>query len=152
MGGAETEQKENPALEEMGSGIFSRHHRRSHYPRNSLVGLGTIRCTPCRSEQRHQRKAQSVSPRPLKFQTLKAAAFDLPQKLPRWLMTYNLKGKEESVVMEDPRPLTCPGCETEMRLTRVTPALAGLPELRTYQCPDCKEVMTVPVQRGVPKS
>lgn len=53
--------------------------------------------------------------------------------------------------MKDPRRLSCPGCETEMKLTKVMPALAGLPELRTYQCPDCKEVTTVPVQRGITK-
>lgn len=51
--------------------------------------------------------------------------------------------------MENSHRLTCPGCETEMKLTRVMPALAGLPELRTYQCPDCKEVTTLPVQRGL---
>lgn len=51
--------------------------------------------------------------------------------------------------MENLRPMTCSGCETEMKLTKVVPALAGLPELRSYQCPDCKNVVTVPVQRGL---
>lgn len=35
-----------------------------------------------------------------------------------------------------------------MRLDRVVPAFASHPELRTYQCLDCKEVATIPIQRG----
>lgn len=54
--------------------------------------------------------------------------------------------------MEDPRPPTCPGCETEMKLTKVVPALAGLPELRSYKCEECHSVITVPVQRAVRKN
>lgn len=51
--------------------------------------------------------------------------------------------------MENPHPPTCPGCEKEMKLTKVVPALAGLPELRSYQCSECKNVVTVPVPRGL---
>lgn len=54
--------------------------------------------------------------------------------------------------MENPRPVTYPSCGKDMRLTKVVPALAGLPELRTYQYLECQSVVTLPVQRGITKS
>jgi hypothetical protein len=42
--------------------------------------------------------------------------------------------------MESP---DCPHCSGAMALVRVLPKLGGLPELRTYQCVECKEVLTV---------
>lgn len=67
-------------------------------------------------------------------------------------MNHDFSGSDLGGVMENPRPVTCPICGKDMRLTKVVPALAGLPELRTHQCPDCKEVTTVAVQREIPKS
>lgn len=67
-------------------------------------------------------------------------------------MNHDPSGNDPGGVMENPPLVTCPSCGKEMQLTKAVPALAGLPELRTYQCSDCKEVMTIPVQRGVLKS
>jgi hypothetical protein len=40
-------------------------------------------------------------------------------------------------------PLKCPDCSGPMKIARVTPKFGGLPELRTYQCVECEEVVTV---------
>ncbi|MFN3657872.1 MAG: hypothetical protein ACK4UO_11510 [Pseudolabrys sp.] len=44
----------------------------------------------------------------------------------------------------------CPHCGEPMRLARVVPALAGHPELRSYECSDCREVLTEPVNAERP--
>jgi transposase-like protein len=36
----------------------------------------------------------------------------------------------------------CPACTNPMHLARVTPAVAGHPELRSYECAHCGEVLT----------
>jgi len=44
----------------------------------------------------------------------------------------------------------CPKCDQPMRLARVVPAVAGHPELRTFECGACREVRTevVPHKSG----
>jgi predicted RNA-binding Zn-ribbon protein involved in translation (DUF1610 family) len=39
--------------------------------------------------------------------------------------------------------LTCPVCGSAMKLARIIPKLGGLPELRTFQCASCGEVVTI---------
>ena len=41
----------------------------------------------------------------------------------------------------DPPP--CPTCATTMRLVRSVPAVAGHPELRSFECSDCGEALTI---------
>ena len=41
----------------------------------------------------------------------------------------------------------CPNCAKPMRLARIVPAVAGHPELRSFECRTCREVTTVPVER-----
>jgi hypothetical protein len=41
--------------------------------------------------------------------------------------------------------LKCPNCAKPMRLARVIPAVAGHPELCSYECLSCREVTTVEV-------
>jgi hypothetical protein len=36
----------------------------------------------------------------------------------------------------------CPECGARMALVRITPKLGGLPELHTFRCEECGEVMT----------
>jgi transposase-like protein len=36
----------------------------------------------------------------------------------------------------------CPNCDESMKLARVTPRLAGLPELQTFECRPCGETVT----------
>jgi hypothetical protein len=42
---------------------------------------------------------------------------------------------------DDPAP-ACPKCDEPMKLDRVTPRFAGHPELRTFACVACREVLT----------
>jgi len=42
--------------------------------------------------------------------------------------------------------LNCPKCRKPMRLARITPALAHHPELHSYECLSCREVVTVEVE------
>jgi hypothetical protein len=37
----------------------------------------------------------------------------------------------------------CPQCEGTMTLVRITPKIGALPELRSYRCGECEEVITV---------
>ena len=39
-------------------------------------------------------------------------------------------------------PPPCPACAKTMRLARVTPAVAGHPELHSFECDGCGEVLT----------
>jgi hypothetical protein len=43
-------------------------------------------------------------------------------------------------------PPPCPGCRNSMRLQHTLPALGGLPELRSYRCFFCNEVLTEVVE------
>jgi hypothetical protein len=52
---------------------------------------------------------------------------------------------------ESPMPLRyCSNCGTVMLLARVTPALLSLPELHTFRCPRCGQVMTWEIDVGSP--
>ena len=44
----------------------------------------------------------------------------------------------------------CPNCGQSMRLARVVPAVAGHPELRSFECGSCREVKTEVVEKGRP--
>jgi hypothetical protein len=44
----------------------------------------------------------------------------------------------------DPPP-TCPHCGASMQLARVTPRAFGHPELRSFECRACREVVTLEV-------
>lgn len=44
--------------------------------------------------------------------------------------------------MSEPALPPCPACESPMQLSRVTPAVAGHPELRSFECAGCGEVLT----------
>jgi DNA-directed RNA polymerase subunit RPC12/RpoP len=45
--------------------------------------------------------------------------------------------------MNDDRPLpTCPKCDSQMRVTWVLPRLASHPEVTSYTCSACGEVVT----------
>jgi hypothetical protein len=37
----------------------------------------------------------------------------------------------------------CPACGGRMKIAEVTPRASGLPRLLTFQCLDCKEVITI---------
>lgn len=37
----------------------------------------------------------------------------------------------------------CPRCAKPMRLARIVPAVAGHPELCTFECVECREVTTI---------
>lgn len=43
--------------------------------------------------------------------------------------------------------LKCPNCGHPMRLARVVPAVAGHPELRSFECTSCREVKTEVVEK-----
>lgn len=45
---------------------------------------------------------------------------------------------------KSPEPPACPSCGGQMRLCRVTPAFAKLPELLSFRCVDCGDVVTEP--------
>lgn len=45
--------------------------------------------------------------------------------------------------MSEFAPPPCPACASPMKLARVIPAVAGHPELRSFECADCREVLTV---------
>jgi hypothetical protein len=42
-----------------------------------------------------------------------------------------------------PESPPCPRCTGAMKLVQITPKFAWLPELKTFQCSSCKEVITV---------
>ena len=39
-------------------------------------------------------------------------------------------------------PPTCPNCHKQMTLVRVIPKVASLPELNTFKCGNCAEVLS----------
>jgi len=41
----------------------------------------------------------------------------------------------------------CPACGNPMRLAAVVPRVAGHPELRSFKCMSCNEVITKPVDK-----
>lgn len=52
-----------------------------------------------------------------------------------------MTGKSPDKVPDDPTPC-CSRCGGEMRPYRLTPKLGGLPELVTYECIVCGDVVT----------
>lgn len=48
-----------------------------------------------------------------------------------------------SEIAPDPPEMPCPACGSTVKLCRIVPKLGGLPELRTFQCVDCEEVVTI---------
>lgn len=52
--------------------------------------------------------------------------------------------------MSEPTSPHCPVCAKPMRLVRVAPAVAGHPELRSYECVDCREVLTIEAPPSAP--
>ena len=52
----------------------------------------------------------------------------------------------------DPESRTCPRCNGAMKLVQITPKLAWLPELKTFQCSSCKEVSTVEKDNEQPET
>jgi hypothetical protein len=40
------------------------------------------------------------------------------------------------------KPPTCPNCQKPMTLARVAPKVGALPEMETFKCGDCAEVLT----------
>jgi len=44
---------------------------------------------------------------------------------------------------DEPATPACPSCGSKMKLARITPKLAGLPKLLTFQCLTCEEVLTI---------
>jgi len=48
------------------------------------------------------------------------------------------------MIYDPPKPtLTCPRCGKPMRLARSIPGIGALPELLTFACKECGEVITV---------
>ena len=48
-----------------------------------------------------------------------------------------------AMIEERPKPtMICPHCGKPMRLAQVIPALGALPELLTFECKPCAEVIT----------
>lgn len=41
-----------------------------------------------------------------------------------------------------PQAATCPSCKTTMTLVRVMPRFAGMAELHTFECKECRTVTT----------
>ena len=52
----------------------------------------------------------------------------------RWFMS---ESDSEAIVV------ACPSCGGTMKLAKVPPKLGDLPELLTFQCLNCNEVMTI---------
>jgi hypothetical protein len=46
----------------------------------------------------------------------------------------------------DSNNLACPTCSQPMRISHVTPKQAGLPELKSFRCFFCTEVVTKAVE------
>ena len=44
---------------------------------------------------------------------------------------------------DEPENRSCRKCGGTMKLARIIPKLGGLPELQTFQCIDCEEVVTI---------
>lgn len=52
-------------------------------------------------------------------------------------------GDSAGMIQERPKPtMICPHCGKPMRLAQVIPALGALPELLTFECKPCAEVIT----------
>ena len=49
---------------------------------------------------------------------------------------------DESDRPQREEPPDCPKCGARMTLAKITPKLGGLPELHTFRCEGCGEVMT----------
>jgi hypothetical protein len=47
-------------------------------------------------------------------------------------------------------PPHCPTCQEPMRLGHVIPRFAGHPEIRSFQCSACGEVLTMVENDGIP--
>ncbi len=44
----------------------------------------------------------------------------------------------------DPQPIqNCPSCGGTMNLAKIIPKLGGLPKLKTFQCVNCNDVITI---------
>ena len=55
----------------------------------------------------------------------------------------SLNNKNARMIQEQPKPtMICPHCGKPMRLAQVIPALGALPELLTFECKPCGEVIT----------
>jgi transposase-like protein len=44
---------------------------------------------------------------------------------------------------DEPDEPRCPKCERSMTLVRTFPKMGGFPELRSYRCTACEEMVTV---------
>jgi transposase-like protein len=43
---------------------------------------------------------------------------------------------------ETAKPPECPNCNGQMKLVRLVPKVMGLPELQSFKCGECNEVLT----------
>jgi hypothetical protein len=60
-----------------------------------------------------------------------------------FFMPSGREGEHPGMTISEIEPIPiCPRCEGPMRLERVTPRLGANPELRTYVCQPCHEVLT----------
>jgi transposase-like protein len=53
----------------------------------------------------------------------------------------NFKDAHAAAALSSAR--TCPKCSGRMALIQITPKFVWLPELKTFRCSSCKEVITV---------
>lgn len=59
---------------------------------------------------------------------------------------YNMEAAAAKPICESLQ--RCPECGTVMLLARVTPAFWALPELHTFRCPRCGNVITCEINTG----
>ncbi len=57
------------------------------------------------------------------------------------------KWREKQIRAEDDGQTYCPSCNVAMVLERVAPKLGPLPELRTYKCLKCGNVVSYEIER-----
>ena len=57
-----------------------------------------------------------------------------------WGLMMGIKGVPEG---ESSEVYVCPACGGRMKIAGVPPRASGLPRLLTFQCLDCKEVITI---------
>jgi hypothetical protein len=61
-----------------------------------------------------------------------------------WQFTVRLRDMEapHKLAEDDHKELVCPACGSGMRLVHIVPRLGAHPELRSFRCTVCDEVVT----------
>jgi hypothetical protein len=49
---------------------------------------------------------------------------------------------------DEPKPPCCPQCSGDMVLARIFPRFSPHPELRTFQCIDCGQMVTIEIEES----